>query len=228
VFAALVHLDKQFSLTRAAPMNGAVGKKQLFSSCALEENINTKLKSLVYGLVMILALLPNCCDAQTILSGNISGTWQPSGNPYIISANAMVPSDQTLTIQPGVTVWIAQGISITVNGGIQAVGTSSQHITFQAPISSQYWNTISVNNSFSNLFSYCDFANATNSLAFAGTSSNQVNYCTFTNAMGTAVTFNNQSANQALFSSFQHMNNGIAILRANGNRAVQHNSGVNW
>ena len=58
--------------------------------------------------------------AQTILSGNISGTWSPSGNPYVISANATVQSGQTLTIQPGVIVWIGQGISITVNGGIQA------------------------------------------------------------------------------------------------------------
>jgi uncharacterized protein YaiE (UPF0345 family) len=161
---------------------------------------------------MILALLPSCCGAQTILSGNISGTWQPSGNPYIISANATVPNGQTLTIQPGVTVWIAQGISITVNGGIQAVGTSLQHITFQAPISSQYWNTLSVNNGLTNLFSYCDFANATNSLAFVGTSSNQVNYCTFTNAMGTALTFNNQSSNEVLFSTFQNVNNGIGMV----------------
>ena len=173
---------------------------------------------LVVNSVLALALLPKSCDAQTILSGNISGTWSPSGNPYIIVANATVPGGQTLTIQPGVTVWIGQGISISVNGAIEAVGTSSQHITFQAPISSQFWNTISVNNSFTNLFSYCDFANATNSLAFVGTSRNRVNYCTFTNAMGTALGFYNQSDNQVLFSSFQNLNNGIAIpVNANGN-----------
>jgi hypothetical protein len=154
--------------------------------------------------------------AQTILSGNISGTWTPSGNPYIISANATVPSGQRLTIQPGVIVWIGQGLSITVNGGIQAVGTSPAHITFQAPISSQYWNTISVNNSLTNLFNYCDFANATNTLAFVGTSSNQVNYCTFTNSMGTALAFNNQSGNQVVFSTFNNVSNGIAMA-VNGN-----------
>jgi hypothetical protein len=175
------------------------------------------MKSLVYGLVVLLALLPGICEAQTILSGNISGNWSPSGNPYIISANATVPGGQTLTIQPGVIVWIGQGISMTVNGAISAVGTSPSHITFQAPITSQYWNTINVNNSFTNVFNYCDFVNATNALAFVGTgTSNQITYCTFTNVMGTALAFNNQSGNQVLFSTFQNVNIGIAMA-ANGN-----------
>ena len=168
----------------------------------------------VVNSVLALALLPNSCDAQTILSGNISGTWSPSGNPYIISDNATVPSGQMLTIQPGVTVWIGQGISISVNGGVLAVGTSSQHITFQPPISSQYWNSISVGNSGTNVFSYCDFMNATNALVFAGKSINRVNYCTFTNVMSTALAFNNQSSNEALFSSFQNVNNGV-VMAAN-------------
>jgi hypothetical protein len=163
--------------------------------------------------------------AQTILSGNISGTWTPSGNPYIISADATVPSGQTLTIQPGVVVWIGQGHSITVNGGIQAVGTSSQHITFQALLNTQYWNTITVNNGFTNPFNYCDFANATNALAFVGTSSNLVNYCTFSNIINTAVDFNSQSTNdsqfvtafqnsriQVSFTTFQNVSNGIAMI----------------
>jgi hypothetical protein len=155
--------------------------------------------------------------AQTILSGNISGTWTTAGNPYIISANATVPTGQTLAIQPGVIVWIGQGLSINVNGGIQAVGTSPAHITFQAPIPSQYWNTISVNNSLTNLFSYCDFANSTNTLAFVGsTTSNQVNYCTFTNVIGAALAFNNQSSNEVLFSTFNNVSNAIAMA-ANGN-----------
>jgi hypothetical protein len=163
--------------------------------------------------------------AQTILSGNISGTWLPSGNPYVISANATVQSGQTLTIQPGVIVWIAQGISITVNGGVQAVGTPSQHIAFQAPISSQYWNTISVNNSGNNVFSYCDFLSATNALAFVGSTSwvsngsNHVSYCTFKNVMATALAFNNESSNEVLFSTFQNVSNGIATA-VNGNNCT--------
>jgi hypothetical protein len=175
-------------------------------------SISSRLAALILGGLV----LSVSSHAQTILSGNISGTWTTAGNPYIISANATVPSGQTLTIQPGVVVWIGQGLSIDVNGGIQAVGTSPAHITFQAPITSQYWNTISVNNSLTNLFNYCDFANSTNTLAFVGTSSNQVNYCTFTNSIGTALAFNNQSGNEVLFSSFNNVSNGIAMA-LNGN-----------
>jgi hypothetical protein len=163
--------------------------------------------------------------AQTILSGNISGTWSPSGNPYVISANATVPTGQTLTIQPGVIVWIGQGNSMTVNGGIQAVGTSSQHIIFQAPIGSQYWSTISVPNGGGNFFDYCDFLNATNALAFIGSGRNQLTHCTFTNVMGTALAFNPQSYEfqsfiQVLFTSFQNVRNGIGIAVFNGNAST--------
>lgn len=173
--------------------------------------MKNKLNSCIYGLAAILALLPCLCEAQTLLSGNISGTWSPSGNPYVITDNATVPSGQSLTIQPGVIVWIGSGRSIYVNGAIQAVGTSALHITFQPPINSQFWNSFSVTNSGINIFSYCDFVNATNALAFSGTSSNQVNYCIFTNVINTALAFNNQTGNEVQFSTFQDVSNGIAM-----------------
>ena len=200
---------------------GASGSRLFLSTPPCNTKPNMKTKPLTAAAILACLLASTFLSrAQTILSGNISGTWTIAGNPYIISANATVPSGQTLTIQPGVVVWIGQGLSITVNGGIQAVGTSPAHITFQAPISSRYWNTISVNNSLTNLFNYCDFANSTNTLAFVGSStSNQVDYCTFTNAMGTALAFNNQSSNQVSFSTFQNVSNGIAMA-VNGNNCT--------
>ena len=70
-------------------------------------------------------------SAQTMVSGSISGSWSPSGNPYVVTDNATVPAGQTLTIQPGVTVWIGENVSMTANGLIQAVGTPAQRIAFQ-------------------------------------------------------------------------------------------------
>lgn len=162
-------------------------------------------------LVAVVALLHSICEAQTLLSGNISGTWSPSGNPYVITDNATVPGGQTLTIQPGVIVWIGSGRSIYVNGAIQAVGTTALHITFQPPVNSQFWNSFSVTNSGINIFSYCDFVNATNALAFSGTSSNQVNYCTFTNVSNTALSFKDLTTNQVVYSTFHDVSNGIAV-----------------
>jgi len=137
--------------------------------------------------------------AQTIISGNISGTWSPSGNPYIISDNATVPSGQTLTIQPGVVVWIGEGLSITVNGNIQAIGTASQRITIQAPISSQYWSQITLNNNYNpeypnnvttNQFQYCDLSDATNAILINDAvlpADVEIRNCTFSNDEASAI-----------------------------------------
>ncbi len=138
---------------------------------------------------------------QTFVSGNISGTWSPSGNPYIVSDNANVPASQTLTIQPGVVVWIGSGVTITVNNkaSIQAIGTPSQRITFQAPTSSQNWNQIylpdidgnsSSASSATNRFKYCDFQNATNAIALYGVGGwnfSEIMNCTFSNCVSSAI-----------------------------------------
>ncbi|MFO1500593.1 MAG: hypothetical protein U1G07_19790 [Verrucomicrobiota bacterium] len=63
--------------------------------------------------------------AQTIVCGVVnSATWSPSGNPYIIGCDATVPSGQTLTLLPGVTVWMGSNVTLTVNGSIQSVGNA--------------------------------------------------------------------------------------------------------
>lgn len=186
------------------------------------------MKLLINGLAVAMALLPGLGEAQTVISGpNITtSTWGPSGNPYVIASDCNVPSGNTLTIQPGTVVWIGQGVSLTGNGIISAVGTSAQHITFQAPISSQTWNTIIVNNTTgTNQFKYCDFQNATNALDFHGASLNQVSYCTFSNAVK-AVSFRDNSINSAVFSSFQSMAYGIYMTDV-GNNASQTDSIMN-
>jgi hypothetical protein len=144
--------------------------------------------------VASLVLLSNFCEAQTFVSGNISGTWSPSGNPYIVSDNATVQGGQTLTIEPGVVVWIGAGVSINAYGNIQAIGTASQRIEIQSPISSQYWNQIYLwDNPFNtqtNLFNCCDFLNATNAVTIMGNSGYmalQINNCTFSNCVNSAI-----------------------------------------
>lgn len=132
-------------------------------------------------------------NAQTMVSGNIEGTWAASGNPYIVTDNATVPGGQTLTLQPGVEVWIAADKSITANGVIHAIGTPTRRITFQAPVASQYWNTISCRNAGgTNRFSYCDFRNASTALSLGVYSGNQVMHvevanCSFTQCTTRAI-----------------------------------------
>lgn len=116
-------------------------------------------------LVLGLGTMPMLTSAQTLVSGNISGTWSPSGNPYVVTDNCTVPAGQTLTIQPGVVVWIGENLSINVSGLIQAVGTPAQRITFKAPNQTLYWNVIALTyTSGVNRFTYCDFSNANTAL----------------------------------------------------------------
>lgn len=141
------------------------------------------------GIFMTLA-----AGAQTIVTGpTISGTWSPSGNPYIVSDGVTVPSGQTLIIQPGVVVWIGSGVSITNDGLIQAVGTPSERIEFQAPVSSQYWGSILNNYSGpTNLFMFCDFQNAQTPISMYVDGNNYVDVveimnCTFSNCVSQAI-----------------------------------------
>jgi hypothetical protein len=160
--------------------------------------------------IAALGLTANAVHAQTVITGpSISGTWSPSGNPYIIVSDCTVPSGQALVIQPGTVVWIGQGVSVTGNGMIQAVGTPTQHITFEPPVSSQTWETIVVNGTAgTNQFAYCDFRNATNALVCGGASKNEVFDCNFSNAVN-ALTFQDYSRNTVQSSSFVKVGFGI-------------------
>ena len=169
--------------------------------------------------------LASLSSAQTIVSGpNISGTWGPcSGcNPYIIAGDCNVPAGQKLTVQPGVVVWIGAGVSITVYGEIQAVGTPTQRIIVQAPTGSQYWNSLFLypyDYSKTNRLKYCDFQNASTAVSisdpFAGAMATEIMNCTFSNCISqgiyVAVGGNVQQFLQVRNCDFASMSNGCVI-----------------
>lgn len=109
----------------------------------------------------ILVSLSVCANATEICGPSISGTWTPTGNPYMITCDSTVPAGQTLTIQPGVEVWIFSNVTFTVNGLIQAVGTPSQRIKIGQIGTYWRYKVISVASSAgTHQFDYCDFQNA--------------------------------------------------------------------
>lgn len=184
-------------------------------------------------------------SAQTIVSGpTISGTWSPSGNPYIVSGSVTIPSGQTLLIQPGVVVWIGSGVSITNNGLIQAAGTPNDRIEFQAPVSSQYWGSILNNYSGpTNLFTFCDFLDADTALSMTisgvnGTMVTEILNCSFSNCISQAIFGQAQGAsfgcngaanpvNNPVIENctFMTMSNGCVIIIAGGERVCEYNGG---
>ena len=65
----------------------------------------------------------------TDVSDGNGGPWL-TGHVYLLQATVTVPFGQTLTIQPGAIVKLAQPHKLWVNGTLSAVGTSGQPIWF--------------------------------------------------------------------------------------------------
>jgi hypothetical protein len=115
--------------------------------------MKTNTRILMLGVITACLSVVGVARAQTIISGPTvsGGTWSPSGNPYIITANCSLTANHTLTIQPGTIIWLGSNVTFTVNDAvIQAVGTPTQRITIQAASSSYYFSSILVENSYGN------------------------------------------------------------------------------
>lgn len=74
------------------------------------------------------------CDTATPVpaSGTLAAdtVWAAAGGPYLVSGQLTVPSGVTLTIQPGTTLYFAQGASLSLSGRLLAEGTAAQRIRF--------------------------------------------------------------------------------------------------
>src|ERR1017187_189264 len=116
--------------------------------------------------LLTLAVSLHQVHANTFVSGNISGTWTTYGGPYIATGNLIVPKGQTLTIQPGVTVIMGQGLNMDVEGTISAVGTAAQRIIIRGESPSLYWDYLLVNynGGTQSTFINCNITDATNAL----------------------------------------------------------------
>jgi parallel beta-helix repeat protein len=119
------------------------------------------------------ALVASYNMAQSTIADNstISGTWTLANSPYLIEGRAIVPSGQTLTIEPGVEVRLKSSTSptiswfdysaanvgvIRVEGDIIADGTSAEPILFTRD-NAGHWGTILIddNASSSSSFTHC-------------------------------------------------------------------------
>ena len=104
----------------------------------------------------------------TLVSGNVSGNWTTNLSPYILSADCIVASDQTLTIQPGVVVIGGPNVRLQVEGDILAVATPGAPIVFQGTTPGNYWAGIAMDYSGrTNRFQFCRFRDVMNNAALS-------------------------------------------------------------
>jgi len=123
-----------------------------------------RFKPFISILFVSLLLLSAGVFAQTTVTGNVSGTWNTGGAPYLLIDDCTVQTGESLIIEPGVEIIISDSKSLNVYGKISAVGTASQHITFRAVNSSVKFNKVYVINGSSappvSEFKYCDFTDS--------------------------------------------------------------------
>lgn len=133
------------------------------------------------------------------VSGNIASTttWTAAAGPYVVNGNVTVPIGVTLTIEPGTTVYFAQGTSLTVNGRLVAEGTENRRIRFtRQPGTASTWGGIRFNNTtFDNRITYADidFASTGDSITATG-STILVDNVVFSGTTRTIIDLSNSSA----------------------------------
>jgi len=127
-------------------------------------------------LLLIITLLSvSVTYAQTRIKNKqeVFGTWKLISSPYIIEGEAIVPSGQTLIIEPGVVVqfktgedrdYTIDGVNnpsfdvgfLRVIGSIKAEGTEYKFITFTGDGNTDFWGNIQIASRSKDIsFKYC-------------------------------------------------------------------------
>lgn len=172
--------------------------------------------------------------AETIVDSNITTdtTWTLANSPYHVTDSIEVEAGVTLTIEPGVEVWIGKKLYIRVREGasIIARGTPTQHITIDRYIDpytllGPRWCKIWFYENTTSYFRYVDFgyggAGASGDdtmLHFEGAGNHVINNCRI-----------QDSKQQGIVASGESLDLAIAgtLFADNGRRPIIADSGAN-
>lgn len=84
--------------------------------------------------VAVLTITFNSAWSDTVVNGEVSGHWQRHGSPYIVNGDITLLRNDTLTVDPGVTVRFGSGTRFDVYGLLKAVGAEGDSIFFHANV----------------------------------------------------------------------------------------------
>jgi hypothetical protein len=96
-------------------------------------------------------------------------TWTVAESPYLVTSHITIPPSETLVIEAGVDVLLADGVRIIVNGGLHVRGTAADSVRFLplTPDSDDRWNGILIDGGPGATFSYCRISGAYRSVAYS-------------------------------------------------------------
>ena len=73
-----------------------------------------------FRLIIILAIMAATLQGQTIISGNVSGTWDSQGSPYQLEANTVVLAGDTLIIEANTSIDFSGRFELRIRGTLMA------------------------------------------------------------------------------------------------------------
>jgi len=84
----------------------------------------------IFFLLFILIYVCIIHSQTTIPAGNVSGTWNLAGSPYLIEGEIEILNGETLTIDPGCLIEFQGHYALNVQGRLLAEGTAQDSIRF--------------------------------------------------------------------------------------------------
>ena len=103
------------------------------------------MKNLIFLLINILLYLSSFVQSQTIIeAGEVSGTWDQTGSPYLVEGDVIIANDSVLTIHPGVEVIFNGHYELKVHGNLNAIGNENNNILFTVADTTGFSDTTSV------------------------------------------------------------------------------------
>lgn len=130
----------------------------------------------IITILFVILLSTSLSFAQThIPAGNVSGTWNFAGSPYIIDGEIQIQIGDTLIIEQGVDVQFSGHFKFNVYGRLLAEGNADSIITFTAQDTLTGWHGLRFFNTNTNgqdasLLSYCilEYSKATGAASSGG------------------------------------------------------------
>ena len=120
--------------------------------------------------------LPDTIKVNTILTKDKS--------PYLVPKRLVVLLNAKLTIQSGVKVLFATGVSVTINGSLNILGKQGDSVYFDSNVKGQKWNIINTKNANLNV-NYLYAHGFTRFFAISGGDSIVFQHCTVLATSGT-------------------------------------------
>lgn len=135
----------------------------------MANRVGTLSKLNYIGILTVLVITTIQASATTV-GGTIStnSKWSTINNPYVMTGAVTIAQGVTLTVDPGVQIQGRTNLAFTVNGTLWAVGTSNAPITFtKDPTVSkasaiQVVGTAAATMSATGMFQFCEFSYLTN------------------------------------------------------------------